>query len=249
MVKLAFLGTNGWYDTTTGSTVCALLESKEYFIILDAGFGIHKLNRYLKKGSKKPVLLFLSHFHLDHIVGIHVLNKFPFRRLDIYGQKGTRKALNAIMKPPFTFNVKDLNFPLKVHELSEGVHQLPFKVECRPLLHATPCMGYRFELDGRSIAYCTDTGICPGLRTLAKKVDLLILECSYLSGENHRNWPHMNPEQAARIANECDVKRLLLTHFDSYRYQNISKRNEAGRIARKTFRNTTIARDGMRIEL
>jgi len=249
MVRLTFLGTNGWYDSPTGSTVCALLESKGCSIILDAGYGIHKLDRYMKNGPKKVVRLFLSHFHLDHIVGLHTLNKFKLRRLEIFGPKGTKKALKDIMRPPFTFNVKDLDFQLNIHELSDGVHRLPFEVECRPLLHATPCMGYRFELDGKTVAYCTDTGICEGLRKLASGVDLLVVECSYLSGETHVEWPHMNPEECGRIAKECDVGKLVLTHFDAGRYRTMAMRDEAGRIARKVFRRTTVAKDGLVLEV
>lgn len=29
-MRIIFLGTNGWYDTDTGNTVCILLESKDY---------------------------------------------------------------------------------------------------------------------------------------------------------------------------------------------------------------------------
>ena len=48
-MKIAFLGTNGWYDTKTGNTVSALVDTKKYYIVLDAGNGIHKLDKYLTK--------------------------------------------------------------------------------------------------------------------------------------------------------------------------------------------------------
>ena len=47
-MKITFLGTNGWYDSATGNTPSALIDTKDYYIILDAGFGIHKLNDLLK---------------------------------------------------------------------------------------------------------------------------------------------------------------------------------------------------------
>jgi len=71
MVKVTFLGTNGWFDTQTGNTISILIESSRFYIVLDAGIGIYKLNEYAKK--KKPVYVFLSHFHLDHVVGLHTL--------------------------------------------------------------------------------------------------------------------------------------------------------------------------------
>jgi len=49
MVKVVFLGTNGWFDTRTGNTICTLVETPREYIILDAGNGIHKADQYIKK--------------------------------------------------------------------------------------------------------------------------------------------------------------------------------------------------------
>jgi len=36
-LKVIFLGTNGWYDTATGNTICTFVQTKRYDILLDAG--------------------------------------------------------------------------------------------------------------------------------------------------------------------------------------------------------------------
>jgi len=36
-MKITFLGTNGWYDTDCGNTICTLLETTKAYILLDAG--------------------------------------------------------------------------------------------------------------------------------------------------------------------------------------------------------------------
>ena len=41
-MQIIFLGTNGWYDSPTGSTICTLISSEKYHIFLDAGNGIYK---------------------------------------------------------------------------------------------------------------------------------------------------------------------------------------------------------------
>ena len=41
-MDIIFLGTNGWYDSPTGSTICTLINSERYHILLDAGNGIYK---------------------------------------------------------------------------------------------------------------------------------------------------------------------------------------------------------------
>ena len=98
-MDIIFLGTNGWYDRPTGNTICTLINSERYHIILDAGNGLYKADRCIK--DDLPVFLFLSHFHLDHIEGLHVMNKFSFAGLTILGQKGTAEVLNTIVNEPF----------------------------------------------------------------------------------------------------------------------------------------------------
>jgi len=77
-MKVVFLGTNGWYDSPTGNTISILIETAEQAILLDAGNGIFKADRYI--GCDKPVSLIISHTHLDHIIGLHLLNKFKFKQ-------------------------------------------------------------------------------------------------------------------------------------------------------------------------
>jgi ribonuclease BN (tRNA processing enzyme) len=249
-MKITFLGTNGWYDTETGNTICTLIETNDYFIILDAGNGFYKIDRFIVKTSKKPIYLFLSHFHLDHIIGLHILNKFNFQQgLHIYGQEGTKDILDRIINTPYTVPFSKLPFKVDIHELPEGRHEVPFSVECRFLFHSAKCMGYRLELDDKIIAYCADTGICENAKELSRNSDLLITECSFKSGYNNDNWPHLNPEGAARIAKEAKAKKMALLHFDASIYLTLQQRTEAEEKARKIFYNTITALDDMEIEI
>lgn len=225
-MRCIFLGTNGWFDTQTGNTICTLIETQRCFIILDAGNGIHKIDRYVYH-PQKPIYLFLSHFHLDHVIGLHTLSKFTsLRAIEIYGPLGARHWLNLIINYPFTVPLRDLPFDVTVNELHEGPHNLPFSVECRRLLHPSACYGYRFMLDGKTVAYCPDTGVCENAVELAKNADLLVIECSLKSGEKNPKWPHLNPEDAIAIAREASAKKLALVHFDANIYASLSDRLE-----------------------
>jgi len=249
-MKITFLGTNGWYDTNTGNTICTLIETEDCFIILDAGSGFYKLDKYIK--NDKPIYLFLSHFHLDHIIGLHTKNKFDFKQgIKIYGQKGTKDILNQIINQPFTLALKDkiVGFNIDIYELPEQANTLPFSVESKPLFHWSPCLGFRFELEGKIISYCIDTGPCENLIDLAKNADLLITECAFRINEHHEDLAHLNPGTAAKIGQEAGVKKLALTHFDAYRYQTIEQRKQAEEFARKIFSNTIVAIDDMQIEI
>ncbi len=248
-IKIIFLGTNGWYDTETGNTTCVFVETKDYYIVFDAGNGFYKIDKYIKN-SKKPIYLFLSHFHLDHIIGLHILDKFKFSQgIRIYGRPGIKNILNKIINKPYTTPLKKLPYCVEIHELVEGTHRIPFTVKCKFLVHAYPCFGYRMEINGKKITFCTDTGICKNLIELAKNADLLITECGLKSGEKNKSWSHLNPEEAAKIAKKSEAKGLALMHFNADKYLNSNERKKARKQAKKIFKNTVATYDGLEIKI
>lgn len=246
-VKVIFLGTNGWYNSPTGDTTCILIETKDSYIILDAGSGIAKLDQYIKKPKK--AFLFMSHFHIDHVHGLHILNKFIFPHgLTICCYEGGGAILNQIVNQPFTIGLKDLPYQVTVRELEVGENKgFPFKVFTADLVHSSRCFGYRFEINGKIITLCTDTGYCPTALELSRGADLLMAECAYKEGQVVESWPHLNPELAAKLAKDAGVKKLALMHFDAENYQTLSQRAKAKTAAQKVFKNTVAAKDGMTV--
>ena len=247
-MKIVFLGTNGWYSTETGNTACVFLDTEKYYMVFDAGDGIQKLDKYVS--SDKPIYLFLSHFHLDHIYGLHLLTKFRFDQgIKIYGQKGTRKILGSLIRHPFTVALKELPINVEINELSEGAHTIPFPVTCKFLLHADPCLGYRISIDEKTVTYCTDTGICDNSLELSKNADVLIHECGTKAGFYLEKWPHTNPEEAATLAKRASVKRLFLFHFNPMIHASIAERKQAEAEARAIFKNSAAAMDDTSIDI
>lgn len=243
-MKVRFLGTNGWFDSDTGNTICTLIEWSGGYVVLDAGNGIHKLGRYVRD---RPVDLFLSHFHLDHIEGLHTIVKLNLKKLRIFGMEGTRDALDTIIRKPYTVPLGQGPYPVEVYELPRDRDMAPYLEDFGLLEHSDPCMGYRFRLDGRSVAYCTDTGICDTLIRLGRNADLLITECSELPGRHSDRWPHLNPEDAVAAAGKAGAKRLALTHFNAHLYDTLeARKNIEGRYKSN---GLTVAYDDTAIDL
>src|SRR5262249_52098356 len=72
---------------------------------------------------------------------------------------------------------------------------------------------------GQRFAFVMDTRICDGVWALAEGVDLLVIGATFLQEDAdlaHR-FGHLTAAQAARVATESGVRRLVLTHF-SQRY-------------------------------
>lgn len=94
---------------------------------------------------------------------------------------------------------------------------------------------------GDSIAIVIDTRVCKNAIETARGAKILLCESTYL--EEHRDLAykhhHMTALQAAEIAAEAGVKKLILTHF-SARYLNLKPFEQE---ARKVFPNTFAADD------
>ncbi|TWD79146.1 ribonuclease Z [Kribbella amoyensis] len=76
---------------------------------------------------------------------------------------------------------------------------------------------------GQRFAFVMDTRLCENVFHLADGADLLVIESTYLSTEATlaRTFGHLTARQAARVAQECGVRKLVLTHF-SQRYTDLA---------------------------
>lgn len=254
-MKIIFLGTNGWYTSPTGNTPCILIDSKTQYVVFDAGNGIYKLDKYITE--YKPISLFISHFHIDHVSGLHTLGKFSFSQgIDVYVGSGRKKDFETLVNPPYTIgfrpdqkNISNLKTEIRLHELSDGKHNINFPVSVIELFHAYRNHGFRVTLDDKIIAYSGDCGINDKSKILAKNVDLLIHESGNLKPGQDANWGHTSPVEAATLAKESNVKRLILTHFGSSLYPTLAKRKNAEIEAKKIFSNTIAALDDLVLEI
>jgi ribonuclease Z len=68
---------------------------------------------------------------------------------------------------------------------------------------------------GQRFAFVMDTRLCDGVFALADGADLLVIESTFLDEDAGlaADYGHLTAGQAARVAAECGVRRLVLTHF------------------------------------
>ncbi len=99
----------------------------------------------------------------------------------------------------------------------------------------------------RSYAYCSDTLPCPHNIPAIEGADLLYHEATFANDEEARASAtfHSTAAQAATIAKEANVKKLLIGHFSS-RYTDEKKLLQE---AKNIFATTELANEGMHISL
>lgn len=99
----------------------------------------------------------------------------------------------------------------------------------------------------RSYAYCSDSAPCYNNSALLQGVDLLYHEATFAESEKERaaQTYHSTARQAAQVASEAGVKRLLIGHYSS-RYETPEVLlNEA----RELFPETICANEGMVVSI
>lgn len=94
----------------------------------------------------------------------------------------------------------------------------------------------------KSYAFCSDTSYFPEIIPQIKNVTCLYHEATFLKDKENlaTTTKHSTAEQAAKIANEANVKQLVIGHY-SGRYKN---KNDFLDEAAPIFKNTVLAIEG-----
>jgi phosphoribosyl 1,2-cyclic phosphodiesterase len=272
-MSLRFWGVRGTFPCPSadalrygGNTACVEIRCGEHVLIFDAGTGIRQLGELLTKDARAPeVDLFLSHYHLDHILGLPFFAPLHVAEctVTLWGglhDPGTRveHVLRRLMSDPlFPVPVRDL--PAKivyqdfcVAEILSPRHGITIRTA--PLCHPGGATGYRIDYAGRSVAYLTDTEFPNGtidaaVLALADNADLVILDCSYTDEElpAHLGWGHASWQQGIQLANKANTKQLCLFHHDpSHNDAFMDAVAKAADLARP---GTIVASEGLKIDL
>lgn len=151
-VKLTFLGTSDAVPSSRRNHTSILLSNDKENILIDCGEGTQRQFRKARLSPMKVSRLLVTHWHGDHILGIPgLLQTLAFedykKTLFIYGPKGTKKFMHAILNA-FTFHGK---INLKIEEVREGkfFENDDFYLESKQMTHGVPCNAYSFVKKGK----------------------------------------------------------------------------------------------------
>lgn len=245
-MRLQFVGCGDAFGSGGRFNTCFHLVGRNINALIDCGAtSLVSMNR-LAIDRNEIRVIFASHFHADHIGGVpsFVLEaNYILKRehaLTLAGPPGLKARYAEITEVDFPgTKALDLRFPLIFKELEIGKHNDVggLRVTPFPVLHdarAGPCLGFRFEAEGKVIAFSGDTEWTDTLLDIGRKADLFICE-AYT-----RDKPvttHMALSTLERHLGEIGPKRLMLTHMSN------------DMLARRAEIPFETAEDGMIVEL
>ncbi len=166
--------------------------------------------------------IWISHFHLDHCAGVAPF-LFATRRakatqdrtkpLRIFGASGIRQLIatfdaasnHRLLDQPFPVEIIEIE-ALETFEMLDGLEAVAYSTAHIDNSHAL----HLRETD-KTFVYTADTGYDEKLATFARRVDLLLMECSFV--KNKPVEKHLELAEAIHLIRRAEPKRALLTHF------------------------------------
>jgi ribonuclease BN (tRNA processing enzyme) len=221
--QLIFLGSGTGVPSVDRASPAILLKLPEAKVLIDLGPGTLRQLAKVSISITEIDYILLTHLHPDHSADLapflfatkyppYLNNRRPIHLLagtdfELFYKRLKNLYGHWIALPPGLLRYislpqdrpKEKGFP-------------SFSLQSRPVAHTSSSLGFRITLPKRKVlVFSGDSDYSTTLVELARKADLLVLECSFPEGEKVDG--HLTPSLAGRIAREAGVKQLLLTHF------------------------------------
>jgi ribonuclease BN (tRNA processing enzyme) len=245
-MHLQFVGCGDAFGSGGRFNTCFHLVGNQINALIDCGATSLVAMNKLAINRNDIDTIFISHFHADHIAGLPFFlleANFVTKRakpLTIVGPPGLKSRFPEVMECGFPgTKALKLGFELTLKELEIGKRNDVGRVGVTPfhVVHddrAGPCLGFRFEVDGKVIAFSGDTEWTDTLIDVGREADLFICEAY------SRDKPiatHMALAMLERHLDQIRPKRLILTHMS------------ADMLARRAEVPYETAEDGMIVQL
>ncbi len=234
-----------------GATTCYILRDGDYAVVLDCGTGFQHAGPIL--AGCRAVDVLLTHVHYDHILGFLWTGAFPAgvrpRILSGFGRWFGEDTLARFLSPPFWPVTPDFGELVTVRPPERFPLRNGFSAEFIDASHPNGGLLTRLTRGERKLCFLWDheDGTVP-VSDWVRGSELLCWDGMFDEDEypSHVGWGHSTWQAGCRLARECGVGRLLITHHAPGHDDAWLRRAEER--ARALFPNTRFAREGDVIE-
>ena len=232
------------------------LETKNGTLLLDCSAS--SIHRMAQEGLDWANLdaIWISHFHLDHCGGLAPFlfgtkhapdtqhRKKPLQIFGATGLHGLVETFNSandygLLDQPFPIEISEID-PLENFEILPGIQAVAMRTPHTDESHAIHIR----NAYGKTMVYSADTGLTETLAAFARKVDLFILECSFVKDKPVEK--HLELAEAIYLIRKAEPNKAMLTHFYP-EWDKVDFDEEVGRFS--PICEVIEAVDGLRLEL
>ena len=200
------------------------------------------------EGKRRRLDLLLSHFHMDHLMGLYGCSFLfdPQMEVHIYGErfgeKGLKECLCRMFGPPYwPLPLDQLPALVRFHEIQAGdVFLLEDQIRVQTLRGVHPGGSILYRLDEvtqgskpASVVYGLDCeltdAMLPKLREFATACGLLICDACYTEAELmlRQGWGHGSIERCRKLRQASGAQQALFMHYErSYQDTFLRKQEE-----------------------
>jgi len=211
-VEVYVVGYGGWISSPHIGYTSVFVKT-DINLLLDAGECTYI--RMTQCGLPWPDVVFVSHRHGDHILGLPTFMLMARRQGRQFRLVGSREVLEAARSLAVITGVEHalqyVDFVEAGQEMVIGETRLRFA----KTRHPVETLAVRVEHGGRCLVYSSDTAPSDEVVELARGCDLLIHEVSGNPGqeEEAHKVGHSTTRDAIEIVKKAGVKLLMPIHF------------------------------------
>ena len=210
-----------------GNTPCVEIKTPKYQLIFDCGSGFSKVDF----SNELQTILFISHFHHDHIQGLAFntfnikLNKKIILTSAHSNSNDTFKNLtNYYNHPYFPVDFIDIINKFQFTQFEQVVSDFKdLNIDSIELNHPGNCSGYSITSDNKKFCYLLDNEYDDlqkdELIEFCNFSDTIIWDGMYLDIElsDKKGWGHSSVEQGISFSNQIEVNNFLISHHSPTR--------------------------------
>ncbi|MFW9851262.1 MAG: MBL fold metallo-hydrolase, partial [Candidatus Thorarchaeota archaeon] len=162
--------------------------------------------------------IFISHFHIDHCSDFLTYLQSLWlqgydRTLQLFAPPPVKDWLRGLFEVGMPFYRDKVVIQPYILSEHDSVQSGELSVSTCPTVHGVhDVRAFRFEHEGESVVFSSDSAPCRDIVELAKGVDVLIHECNWLDGSLPKGV-HTSPSELTTIVEEVNPKKVILTHM------------------------------------
>lgn len=215
-MKLKILGSVSPYSKLDKNCIGYLITDKSNKILLDCGSGVTRLMNF--PSDLENLTIIISHLHKDHYADLAAIAYASYtyhnlglleKKIDVYIPSD-----NSLEDYNYLMNYGKENY-FNIHTFTEkssidiGGINITFCQTKHPVL----TFAINVTKDDIKISYTADTGYDDKLSLFCKEANILISDASFLEEQKKDNNAHLSAKEAALIAKDGNVQKLVLSHL------------------------------------